>query len=142
VFVFLALVVVVVAVWLGFQLLSQSALDDLKTAGFAVDYSLGASPQAVFDAGRKEVAFIRLNETLVYQFDQVLNWDYEPVQGSGWSNKGEPEEKYRINFYLEDDHNPVIRVEAPEGVEIELWRDRLKTLLAKNPGGPQGGASP
>jgi len=128
---FLLALIIGIALWWAVTLHTDASLEHLKQTGFQVSYTLEGSPPVVFDDAHKKIAFIRLNRVLVYDYGQVLKWEWGSSEQSGWSDKSETTENIHLTFYLKDDQNPVIRIEGFDEAEAKRWRSQLAALLSK-----------
>lgn len=126
---FLLIVIIAIVLWWGLGEHNAASLDRLKETGFTVDYTLQSTPQVVFDEDRKQLAFITLDKVLVYDYDQVLGWEWKTAEHPGWTEKGNAPEGHYLIFYLQDENQPTLRVGALSESNARQWRDRLNTIL-------------
>jgi hypothetical protein len=131
--IFLLIVVIGIVLWFGIGLYNDASLEHLKQTGFQVDYTLQGSPPVVFDNIHKKLAFLKLTGVFVYDYDQVLRWEWGTQEQSGWNNKSESIEKPYLVFYLRDQNDPVIRIYGFDEAEFKSWRERLPALLPQAP---------
>jgi hypothetical protein len=100
-----------------------------------VDYTLPSTPPVVFDKAHKKIAFIKLNKVLVYDYDQVLDWQWRTKEQPGWGDKSEKPENPYLIFYLQDANQPTLQVEGFDQVKVKQWQAQLNTLLPNKASG-------
>lgn len=130
---FLLIVIIGIALWLGMGMHHDASLERLEQTGFTVSYTLQGDPPVVFDEVHKKLAFLKLTKSLVYDYDQVLRWEWGTQEYPGWNDKSEPTKTPYLIFYLQDKDYPSIRIEGLDQAEISRWRKQLPTLLSRAP---------
>ena len=128
----LLIVVIALLVWWSVGMHNTASLERLKETGFEVDYVLESAPQIVFDDDQKKMGFVKMTEVLLYDYEQVLHWEWGTTERPGWSNKGESDEIQQITFYMKDEKTPTIRVQVLNQADLKQWKVRLNTLLGKS----------
>ncbi len=134
--VFVLIIAIILALWWGLGQHNAASLERLEATGFRADHILEAQPPVALDEGREKIAFLTVHKVLVYDYDQVLGWDWESTERAGWQQKSEPTVDYALVFYLQDPDNPSLRVSGFGAEDVARWRSRLEGLAAGAAGRP------
>ena len=134
-FIVVLIILLAVGFWWALTLHTDASIERLKETGFVVDYTLPSTPPVVFDKAHKKIAFIKLNKVLVYDYDQVLDWQWRTKEQPGWGDKSEKPENPYLIFYLQDVNQPTLQVEGFDEVKVKQWQAQLNTLLPNKASG-------
>jgi hypothetical protein len=118
----------------------EGSLDKLVESGFEIDHTLKGRPSVVFDDDTKRLAFVSANRNTLYRYDQVLGWEWGSMEKPGWNDNSEADKSYYVDFYMQYEDEPTIKVEGISERDVKLWRDRLNKLLQRNSAGSKQNA--
>ncbi len=130
------ILVIAFAFWMFWDTQSHEASqNNLLESGFQVDATLEGRPSVLFDRDDRKLAFVSSTRTTVYDYGQVLGWEWGSRPKEGYNAKSDTQESYYVVFYMQYEDEPTIRVEGLEEAEARVWQGKLEDLLGKGADG-------
>ena len=131
-YILLLFIIIAVGIWWGVNWRLDASLERLKETGFQVDHVLASMPRVVLDDRDRKVAFLNLNQILIYDYEQVLGWEWGASQRPGWNDKGESDMIRQLTFRLNDNNNPTLRVDVLNEADANEWTILLKRSFPRH----------
>lgn len=104
---------------------TEVAINALKSTGFTVDAQLPSQPPVVFDHEQQKIAFVKVNESKTYSYNQVRTIEWSSTNNTGWNNKSAPEKSYSVTFHLQDGAQFSVRMTNVDDTMMKTWREKL-----------------
>ncbi|MDX1657092.1 MAG: hypothetical protein R3310_17915, partial [Candidatus Competibacteraceae bacterium] len=131
-FIVFVLLVLLFAGWVAWDWVNtEASVDNLAAVGFKADERLEGRPAVAFDRDRRQLAFVGAERATVYDYDQVLDWEWGSYQVQGWQQQDSPRQLHHVVFYMKYQDEPAVKVTGLEEKEAAYWRQRLETLLGE-----------